>query len=215
MANSFLRKIILEELQNVLKEEGEFGVDTPYGSSEKMSMGPAPSKKAGRVGNPKVEKLQNILNGVGFNVGKPDGIPGPLLFKGLAQLTGVSPQQVAKDFGSGGADNFITLLSDPRQLAALRKANVKKVVDKSTAPIEKIMGTKSVSATPALPVKTQPASPLTAPVEKIPGIEKTTFTRDPEATKIKYKKEEEPVKPKLSGLDETIANEIKKLLKNF
>ena len=89
MSTKYLRKIILEELRKVLREEkfgvdtpygssetmsmggssGKFGVDTPYGSSETMSTGELPTRKAGPCGSgfdqkckPIILKLQKLLN---------------------------------------------------------------------------------------------------------------------------------------------------------
>lgn len=226
MANSNLRKIILEELHKVLNEQG---VDTPFGSSEKVSMGPAPSAKVApkKVGDPKVKKLQNLLASVGLNVGKIDGIPGPLLYKAISQVAQVPEQRVAKDFASSGpnaADNYVTVIgSDPQKLAALRKSNVRREVEKATAPIDAAMKSaapKTISAvgaepvTPKVPESGLPTvkSSVGAGVERVPGTEKKSFERDPEATRIRYKKEEQPVVPKL---EESLKKELAKMLKNL
>jgi hypothetical protein len=233
MANSNLRKIILEELHKVLNEQG---VDTPFGSSEKVSMGPAPSAKVApkKVGDPKVKKLQNLLASVGLNVGKIDGIPGPLLYKAISQVAQVPEQRVAKDFASSGpnaADNYVTAIGpDPQKLAALRKSNVKREAEKATAPIDAVMKptlktdlSKPVSATGNLPIDSEiPPSGLPtvkssvgAGVEKIPGTEKKSFTRNPEATKINTKKEEAPVDTSKIGVKENLRKELVRMLKNL
>lgn len=217
MATKFLRKIIVEELRKVLKEES-FGVDTPYGSSETMSMGGPPERRSTRVGNPKVKKLQNLLASAGYNVGKIDGIPGPLLFKAISDANGdmsgvkVSPDRVAKDFmsaGSSSADDFISMFSNTQELAALRKANVKKAVDKATAGIDNIMKQGQGDTGVTKPVKPEPR-----PTDKVPMGTKGFGPRDPEVSRVKFpEKVEQPVVPKLSGLDEAISRELRKLLR--
>ena len=198
MANSNLRKIILEELHKVLNEQG---VDTPYGSSEKVSMGPAPSAKVApkKVGDPKVKKLQNLLASVGLNVGKIDGIPGPLLYKAISQVAQVPEQRVAKDFASSGpnaADNHVTVIgSDPQKLSATGNLPIDSEITPSGLPTVK--------------------SSLGAGVEKIPGTEKKSFERDPEATKINTKKEEAPVDTSKIGVRENLRKELVRMLKNL
>ena len=228
MANSNLRKIILEEIRNVLNEEG---VDTPFGSSERVSMGPAPSTKVApkRVGDPQVKKLQNLLASVGLNVGKIDGIPGPLLYKAISQVAEVPEQRVAKDFSSVGANaatSYITAIgSDPQRLAALRKTNVKREVEKATAPIDAAMKStlsKPASATSSpldsqVPPSGLPSikSGVESGIQKIPGTEKKSFTRNPEATKINTKKEEAPVDTSKIGVKENLRKELVRMLKNL
>lgn len=89
MSNSFLKKIILEEIQNVLSEQGV-------------------------VANRKIKDLQKHLVSLGYNVGSIDGIAGPKLFSAIARASGIPMSQIAKDFQSSGpeaAENFITALS--------------------------------------------------------------------------------------------------------
>jgi peptidoglycan hydrolase-like protein with peptidoglycan-binding domain len=226
MATKFLRKIILEELKKVLKED-TFGVDTPFGSSQTMSMGGPPTnpKPSRPAGDPKVKKLQSLLTSAGYNVGKVDGIPGPLLFKALSDANkdmsgvGVPPERIAKDFrsaGSSAADDFISMFSDPTQVASLRKGNVKKVVDKTMAPIDAAMGKQAPSDTGVTkPVKPETQSPGSS-IDRTPMGKKSFGPRDPSITKDLGKpKEEEPVNPKLGGLEEAVARELRKLMRNI
>ena len=249
MATQFLRKIILEELQKVLKEAdypdipgSQPGQDMSYMPSgpsgmtkrsplpgEKDFMGPTKTSSARRVGDPKVKKLQNILASVGYDVGKIDGVPGKLLFKAISDANkdmsgvGVPPERVAKDFMSSGpmaADEFISMFSDPQQLAALRKANVKKEVDKATAGVDKALRGSDTGVTK--PVKPEPtinppkSDIMNSPIEKTPMGIRSFGPRDPSLTKDTGKpKVEEPVNVRLNSVDEAIAREIRKLLRKI
>lgn len=220
MATKFLRKIILEELKKVLKED-TFGVDTPFGSSQTMSMGgpptkPTPSRPAG---DPKVKKLQSLLTSAGYNVGKVDGIPGPLLFKALSDANkdmsgvGVPPERIAKDFrsaGSSAADDFISMFSDPTQVASLRKGNVKKVVDKTMAPIDAAIGKQAPSDTgvtkPVKPEFPEGEDPMNTVPDEMKKREEDT------------KKQLDKFRQNLGNKDyqqEAITREIRKLLRNI
>ena len=116
MSNSFLKKIILEEIENVCSKQEVY--QTPanksYGSpdfSKKLSNVP---KKKVVVADRKIKKLQKHLVSLGYNVGSIDGIAGPKLFSAIARASGIPMSQVAKDFRSSGPEaavNFITALS--------------------------------------------------------------------------------------------------------
>jgi len=199
MANSNLRKIILEELHKVLNEQG---VDTPYGSSEKVSMGPAPSAKVApkKVGDPKVKKLQNLLASVGLNVGKIDGIPGPLLYKAISQVAQVPEQRVAKDFASSApnaADNYVTVIgSDP----------------------QKSGGRSSISAAPQVS-KTPTKDPEDLlPTQQIsPETQEEKERREKVRKNVKSKIGKGPIgeEPKEDVFQESTKKELAKMLKNL
>ena len=263
MATQFLRKIILEELQKVLKEAdypdipgSQPGQDMSYMPSgpsgmtkrsplpgEKDFMGPAKTSSARRVGDPKVKKLQNILASVGYDVGKIDGVPGKLLFKAISDANkdmsgvGVPPERVAKDFMSSGpmaADEFISMFSDPQQLAALRKANVKKEVDKATAGVDKALRGSDTGVTK--PVKPEPSMPGSKPAPGGSQFPPSIPTQNKMMPSGKYSpKEGDKMKGELGtevyhngewipeseyqqlqkGLEEAISREIRKLLRKI
>jgi hypothetical protein len=195
MEAKFLRKIILEELKKVLKEVDYPDIPgsepgqayTPNRLPTGMSMGKPSSKlpSSKPAGDPKIKKLQNILLSAGYDVGKIDGIAGPLFFKAVSDANrdisgvGISPERVAKDFkasGSSAADNFLTMFSDPVQIASLRKANVKKAVDKVTAPLDALAKkSPSITATPP-EVNSAPTTPGSSSLPKSPADVKVPFT---------------------------------------
>jgi len=227
MATKFLRKIILEELRKVLKEADYPDIPgsqpgqtyTPFGSDREMSMGkpsikPSPAKSAG---DPKIKKLQNLLASAGYNVGKVDGIAGPLLFKAISDANkdmsgvGVAPERVAKDFrsaGSSAADNFISMFSDPTQVASLRKGNVKKELDKAMAPTDAALGKQAPSNTGV----TKPVKP------EMPQGRFDTVSPAQKAREEETKRELDKFSQGLGSKEyqqEAIVRELKKLLRNI
>lgn len=108
MSSDFLRKIIMEEVRNVLNEQAS-------------------------LRSREVMKLQKLLKTAGYNVGVIDGVAGPKLYAALSQankdISGVSvqPSQVQKDFESDpdmAASNFLSVLGSPEQIATAKNRSV-------------------------------------------------------------------------------------------
>jgi len=127
MSSDFLRKIILEEINNVLKEQvGGTSKEGPF--STQFSDAPKPGQQSKEV-----MQLQRVLKSAGYNVGVVDGIPGPKLYNAISQANkdtsgvSVSSSQVENDFEMDpkmAASNFLTALGSAEQLAASRNKSV-------------------------------------------------------------------------------------------
>lgn len=150
MSSDFLRKIILEEINNVLKEQvGGTSREGPFSTQFSITPKPVQQSKVvpkrtqhydmgrqtitGVKPSKEVMQLQRVLKSAGYNVGVVDGIPGPKLYNAISQTNkdtsgvSVSSSQVENDFEMDpkmAASNFLTALGSAEQLAASRNKSV-------------------------------------------------------------------------------------------
>jgi peptidoglycan hydrolase-like protein with peptidoglycan-binding domain len=254
MGTEFLRKIILEELQKVLKEQAavadtrgnvqSLGGPLNIGGRAKPATDTvadiAAGKNLGGLANiinqasetpeqrkAAVLKLQSKLAQVGF-LDKKDviGIFGPKTTAAINAYLGAS--------GSGALNlndiKKMPLTDINTMVAALNAGNkqdMQKLVAKYRAgmaadPAAKALAAANArdqarqSAQPAEPTAKPSSTGVTAPVQKPTVGTKSFGVRKAEDVKdLGKKKEEEAPNPKLGGLEESIAREVKKLLRNI
>jgi len=231
MAQSFLKKIILEEIKNVLNEQvGGTSAQAPKSTTFGGPLGPEEKSlkrqspyfsgkkpKSGRVYTSPVKTLQMELSKLGFLDPKDvDGIPGKntlgavraalnldLTLPEFKNLTNNDMRVIIEDL----------MTTDKQKLRKLAVAYRLRDIDTAIA---KLTGGEQ----PAVkePTATSPESSLSAkPLSpKEMGIEKTSFTRDPGTTKDTGKpKEEEEVDVKLGTKQEALVREISNLIKKL
>jgi len=247
MATTFLRKIIMEELKKVLNEQvgGTSASGTapssktfggPLGPEEKSLKRQSPYFSGKKVtksrvftGSP-VKTLQKELEKFGFLDPKDvDGFIGPKTLNAVNVALGYDltlPE--LKKLPSNDINLIIDdlLTTDKKQLVKLAVKYRLRDIDPIVAKMLKTGESDSDMTATQPPSGTTPklGSSITPDTGKVlspeeMGIKKTTFTRDPEATKdTGPKKGEEDVKVKLGEPDleqEALVRAISKLLKTL